>query len=74
KTEEKEQADAIYKHTLFNVSQQCIEQKNSTVTEDYAKDIWSSFELHVFPSFGSLPISMITAEAVILSLIVVDAK
>ncbi|CAH7428647.1 integrase domain-containing protein [Vibrio fortis] len=74
KKEEKEKADAIYKHTLFNVSQQWMEQKKSTVTEDYAKDIWRSLELHVFPSLGSQPISMVTAQTVIQTLRVVEAK
>ncbi|MBJ6938288.1 integrase, partial [Vibrio cholerae] len=60
KKEEKEKADAKYKHTLFNVSQQWIEQKKSTVTEDYAKDIWRSFEPHVLPSLVSHSIRMIT--------------
>ena len=51
-----------------------MEQKKSTVTEDYAKDIWRSLELHVFPSLGSQPISMVTAQTVIQTLKVVEAK
>ncbi|CAH6820978.1 CP4-57 prophage; integrase IntA [Vibrio chagasii] len=74
KQEEKEKTEAIHQHTLFNVSQQWMEQKKSEVTEDYAKDIWRSFELHVFPSLSSQPISMITAQSVIKTLKVVEAK
>ncbi|EPO0012982.1 tyrosine-type recombinase/integrase [Vibrio alginolyticus] len=74
KKEEKEKTEAIHQHTLFNVSQQWMEQKKSVVTEDYAKDIWRSFELHVFPSLSSEPISMITAQSVIKTLKVVEAK
>ncbi|HIF9114576.1 TPA: integrase domain-containing protein [Photobacterium damselae] len=74
KQAEKEKTEAIHQHTLFNVSQQWMEQKKSEVTEDYAKDIWRSFELHVFPSLSSQPISMITAQSVIKTLKVVEAK
>lgn len=74
KKEEKEKTEAIHQHTLFNVSHQWMEQKKSVVTEDYAKDIWRSFELHVFPSLSSQPISMITAQSVIKTLKVVEAK
>lgn len=72
--EEKKKNEAIHQHTLFNVSQNWMELKKSEVTEDYAKDIWRSFELHVFPSLSSQPISMITAQSVIETLKVVEAK
>ncbi|HCG6889685.1 TPA: tyrosine-type recombinase/integrase [Vibrio parahaemolyticus] len=74
KREEKEKSEAIHQHTLFNVSHDWIELKKSEVTEDYAKDIWRSFELHVFPTLSSQPISMITAQSVIETLKVVEAK
>ncbi|EHW0654292.1 tyrosine-type recombinase/integrase [Vibrio parahaemolyticus] len=74
KREEKEKNEAIHQHTLFNVSHNWIERKKSEVTEDYAKDIWRSFELHVFPTLSSQPISMITAQSVIETLKVVEAK
>lgn len=72
--EKKKKIEAIYQNTLFNVSQNWMELKKSEVTEDYAKDIWRSFELHVFPSLSSQPISMITAQSVIDTLKVVEAK
>ncbi|WP_159653842.1 tyrosine-type recombinase/integrase [Vibrio atypicus] len=72
--EEKEKSEAIHQHTLFNVSQKWMELKRTEVTEDYAKDIWRSFELHVFPTLSSKPISMITAQSVIETLKVVEAK
>ncbi|WP_038890696.1 integrase domain-containing protein [Vibrio campbellii] len=72
--EEKEKSEAIHQHTLFNVSQKWMELKRTEVTEDYAKDIWRSFELHVFPTLSSKPISMITAQSVIETLKVLEAK
>lgn len=72
--EEKKKSEALHQHTLFNVSQKWMELKKSEVTDDYAKDIWRSFELHVFPSLSSQPISMITAQSVIETLKVVEAK
>ncbi|MGF1711158.1 integrase domain-containing protein [Vibrio kagoshimensis] len=72
--EEKKKNEALHQHTLFNVSLKWMELKKSEVTEDYAKDIWRSFELHVFPSLRSQPISMITAQVVIETLKVVEAK
>ena len=72
--EEKKKTEAIHQNTLFNVSQKWMELKKSEVTEDYAKDIWRSFELHVFPSLSSQPITMITAQSVIETLKVVEAK
>ncbi|EGR2187034.1 TPA: integrase arm-type DNA-binding domain-containing protein, partial [Vibrio parahaemolyticus] len=72
--EEKEKHEAIHKHTLFNVSLEWMEIKKSKVTENYTKDIWRSFELHVFPTLSSQPISMITAQSVIETLKVVEAK
>ncbi|WP_046224536.1 tyrosine-type recombinase/integrase [Vibrio sp. ECSMB14106] len=72
--EEKEKHEAIHKHTLLNVSLEWMELKKSKVTENYAKDIWRSFELHVFPTLSSQPISMITAQSVIETLKVVEAK
>ncbi|MFA0327441.1 tyrosine-type recombinase/integrase [Vibrio cyclitrophicus] len=72
--EVKEKHEAIHKHTLFNVSLEWMEIKKSKVTENYAKDIWRSFELHVFPTLSSQPISMITVQSVIETLKVVEAK
>lgn len=72
--EKKKKNEALHQHTLFNVSLKWMELKKSEVTEDYAKDIWRSFELHVFPSLRSQPISMITAQVVIETLKVVEAK
>jgi integrase len=72
---EQEKAEAINKHTLFNVCKEWHEVKKvPEVTEDYAKDIWRSFELHVFPSLGKHPISMITAPTVIETLRTIEAK
>ncbi|AIV07017.1 integrase [Vibrio harveyi] len=72
--EKREKSEAMHLHTLYNVSQSWIELKKADVTAEYAKDIWRSFELHVFPDLSSQPISMITAQKVIETLKVVEAK
>ncbi|MCK6265370.1 tyrosine-type recombinase/integrase [Vibrio sp. ZSDE26] len=69
----KEQA-AIIEHTLFNVASEWFEVKRNDVTENYAKDIWRSLELYVFPALSKTPISKITAPMVIELLRPVEAK
>ena len=39
--------------------------KKTSVSPNYAEDIWCSLELHIFPSIGGLPIDRITAPLVI---------
>ena len=52
-------------NTLRQVAQSWFEIKKTSVTDDYAEDIWRSFELHVFTALGDLPISEISAPVVI---------
>jgi integrase len=48
-------------NTLEHVAAQWFEVKKSQVSADYAKDIWRSLDLHIFPRLGKLPIHKISA-------------
>ncbi|RLV57789.1 DUF4102 domain-containing protein [Parashewanella curva] len=48
-------------NTLKRVSEQWFEIKKHSVSENYAEDVWRSLERYVFPKFGKIPISTITA-------------
>ncbi len=61
RTTEAQKAKAQISNTLELVASQWMEVKRSQVTADYAKDIWRSFELHLFPQLGKIPISRIKA-------------
>ena len=50
-----------HSNTLRQVAKSWFEIKKSSVTVNYAEDIWRSFELHVFPVLGDIPISEISA-------------
>lgn len=67
-------ARAINEHTLFNISQQWFELKKDSVTETYAKDVWRSLEIYIFPDLGQVPISQINAPLVIQILRPIEAK
>ena len=41
------------------------EVKKKTITPAYAEDIWRSFELHLFPKLGKVPIRLLDAPSVI---------
>ncbi|MCR9366024.1 tyrosine-type recombinase/integrase [Vibrio antiquarius] len=70
----REQRQALTKYTLYKVAQDWFEVKADRVSEDYAKDVWRSLELHIFPNLGNVPISKITQNNVIDTLRVVEAK
>ena len=48
-------------NTLRRVSENWFEIKKHSVSENYAEDVWRSLERYVFPKFGNIPISTITA-------------
>ncbi|WP_413284187.1 integrase domain-containing protein [Vibrio sp. MA40-2] len=54
-----------YSNTLQAVTENWFTIKKSSITEGYAKDIWRSLNLHIFPSLGKYPISSLTAPIVI---------
>jgi integrase len=60
--------------TLSNVSNDWLEIKRTTVSEDYAEKVKRMLELHVFKSLGSYPIDKLTAPIVIESLKSLEAK
>ena len=53
------------KNTMFGVSEDWFEIKRKTISPDYADDVWSSLNNHIFESLGSKPISSITARETI---------
>lgn len=52
-------------HTLKAVAEEWFEVKRTTVTPDYAEDIWRSLLLHVFPKLGKTPIVEVNAPKLI---------
>lgn len=56
---------AALNNTLHAVATKWIDIKQSQVTPDYAKDIWASFERHLFPSLGKVPLEKLSAPKVI---------
>lgn len=73
---EKEQLShqALHENTFYNVAERWMEIKRDSVTKDYAKDLWSSLELHIFPSLSNFPITEINAPNVIKILRPIEAK
>ncbi|HHI5045591.1 TPA: integrase domain-containing protein [Vibrio parahaemolyticus] len=65
---------AELEHTFEKISESWMIVKKSTVSENYATDIWRSFELHIFPKLGKLPISKLTAIETINTLKPIAAK
>ena len=62
------------RHTLQAVSEDWLEVKKASISADHADDIWRSLELHVFPTIGNSPISVITATKAIETLKPLSAK
>lgn len=58
---EQRQKDEANDNTFHRIATQWFEVKKTAVSEKYAKDIWSSLELHIFPSLGKVPINKLTA-------------
>ncbi|WP_395202187.1 phage integrase central domain-containing protein [Klebsiella aerogenes] len=53
--------------TLEKVAEQWLKEKKRTsdLSEDHAKDIWRSLEMHVFPSLGNTPVTEIRPKMLI---------
>jgi integrase len=60
--EQKTIKSEAYRNTLKHVAAKWLEVKKTSVSEDHAKDTWRSFELHVFPKLGNVPIHKIKAK------------
>lgn len=63
--EHKDELNRQQKETLSNTFEQVaanwFQVKKTEISADYAKDLWRSLELHIFPALGKHPISKITA-------------
>ena len=74
KDEQQQTQRRAHLNTLEHVAAQWFEIKTTAVTPNYAKDIWRSLALHVFPALGKLPLHKLTAPKVIDTLKPVAAK
>lgn len=62
KREEEHRKQAVaHNSTLKHVATEWLKVKRKSVSDDYADDIWRSFELHIFPELGSRPLHKVTA-------------
>lgn len=68
--EELSKANNTFKH----VALRWFEVKKTTVSDDYADDVWRSFELHILPSLAKLPVHKINAPDTIKILEPIAAK
>jgi len=63
--EHKDELNRQQRETLSNTFEQVaanwFQVKKTEISADYAKDLWRSLELHIFPALGQHPISKITA-------------
>ncbi|MCG9691305.1 integrase domain-containing protein [Vibrio sp. Isolate22] len=60
--------------TLLYVAREWFEVKKHSITPGYARDIWRSLELHIFPNLGQLPIRDLLAPTVIKQLRPLEQK
>ncbi|WP_241639223.1 integrase domain-containing protein [Vibrio parahaemolyticus] len=72
--EKRRQKLSVSEHTFLNVTSQWFELKKDSVTDDYALDIWRSFEKYLFPKFQDTPIKDLTAPDVIMALRPIEAR
>ncbi|WP_353518268.1 integrase domain-containing protein [Thalassotalea sp. SU-HH00458] len=55
------QKKGLLENTLKSVAVDWFDIKKNSIKQDYAKDIWRSLEIHVFPALGKYPVSKLTA-------------
>lgn len=72
--QEQTAAELALGNTLYEVASQWFEVKKTSVSADYAQDIWRSLELHIFPEEGNRPIAEISAPVIIKHLRPIEAK
>ncbi len=58
---EEQKESQAHNNTLEHIAAQWLEIKKTEVSPNYADDIWRSFELHLFPTLGKLPLHKLTA-------------
>ena len=61
-------------NTFLLVSERWWNVKKASVTEDYAKDIWRSFERDVFPAIGHMSVTEIKAHTLVNAVQPVQAR
>jgi len=59
------QKQHVLSKTLIVVAKDWFEVKKTSVSANYAIDVWRSLELHIFPEVGKYPLTEITAPLVI---------
>lgn len=63
-----------HSNTFGRVAEKWMTLKSKTVTHDYAEDIWRSFNNHLLPTLGKVPLHRVKAPAVIAILEPIAAK
>lgn len=61
KEEKQREEEEKHSNTLEHVAGRWFTIKQTTITPDYADDLWRSLRLHVFPRLGKYPLHEITA-------------
>jgi len=64
----------LHSNTFLRLAEKWFEIKRTKVTQNYAEDIWRSFELHLFPDLAKRPIHKLKATHVINTLEPIAAK
>lgn len=64
----------VLSNTFESVAADWFSVKRTSVTEDHAKDLWRSLELHIFPELGRIPVSKVSAPMAINILRPIEAK
>ncbi len=59
--EKNRQQQKNHGNTLANVAADWFALKKTSVTANYAEDIWRSLELHIFPALGKVPLEKLCA-------------
>lgn len=72
--EQRRLLNIAYNNTLELIAAKWLELKKSTVSANHASDIWRSFELHIFPHLGKIPIHKINAVKTISIIETIAAK
>lgn len=68
KDQEKLAQQNIHNNTLQSVAENWFVTKEPNISPSYAKDIWRSLDLHIFPTLGKHPVTHLTAPLVISTL------
>ena len=61
-------------NTLEKVALDWFELKKTTVSSNYAEDVWNSLERHIFPALGQRPLNSLTAKLAIDTIKPIAAK